>query len=176
MQALHIGVEFYTIRGTLFSLGYVHAKQTGCPHRAVLSSIPRSAYHCWRAIHAQLDFVLSHALWSIGKGNIFLAWYVVEFSSASRQASSASYLCQRGLQWPQYLMDEILSLLDPISIQSMRGCLSGQTSLATSSWWMPSLFLVHGNRRGLLILLSTGGNMFGINGYTQRQVFLATYA
>jgi hypothetical protein len=73
MQALHIGVEFYTIRGTLFSLGYVHAKQTGCPHRAVLSSIPRSAYHCWRAIHAQLDFVLSHALWSIGKGNIFLA-------------------------------------------------------------------------------------------------------
>nr|YP_010194808.1 hypothetical protein LK293_mgp087 [Arctium tomentosum]YP_010194938.1 hypothetical protein LK294_mgp088 [Arctium lappa]QZZ81547.1 hypothetical protein [Arctium tomentosum]QZZ81677.1 hypothetical protein [Arctium lappa] len=33
---------------------------------------------------------------------------------------------------------------------------------------MPSLFLVHGNRRGLLILLSTGGNMFGINGYTQK--------
>ncbi|KAI3666376.1 hypothetical protein L1987_89115 [Smallanthus sonchifolius] len=62
------GVEFYTIKkGTLFSLGYVHAKQTGCPHRAVLSSIPRSASHCWRAIHAQLDFVLSHALWSIGK-------------------------------------------------------------------------------------------------------------
>ena len=71
MQALHIGVEFYTIKGTLFSLGYVHAKQTGCPHRAVLSSIPRSASHCWRAIHAQLDFFLSHALWSIGKGNIF---------------------------------------------------------------------------------------------------------
>lgn len=73
MQALHIGVEFYTIKGTLFSLGYVHAKQIWCPHRAVLSSIPRSASHCWRAIHAQLDFVLSHALWSIGKGNIFLA-------------------------------------------------------------------------------------------------------
>lgn len=33
MQALHIGVEFYTIKGTLFSLGYVHAKQVpsqGC--------------------------------------------------------------------------------------------------------------------------------------------------
>lgn len=146
----------------------------GAPHRAVLSSIPRSASHCWRAIHAQLDFVLSHALWSIGKGNIFLAWYVVEFSSAGRQPSSASYLCQRGLQWPQFdgwNSEYFWSYLH--SINSIYAGLSfwglwGQTSLATSSIRMPSLFLVHGNRRGLLILLSTGGNMFGINGYTQK--------
>lgn len=114
MQALHIGVEFYTIKGTLFSLGYVHAKQIWCPHRAVLSSIPRSASHCWRAIHAQLDFVLSHALWSIGKGNIFLAWYVVEFSSAGRPRPHISV--KEAFNDPN-LMDEILSILDPISIQ-----------------------------------------------------------
>lgn len=120
------------------------------------------------AIHAQLDFVLSHALWSIGKGNIFLAWYVVEFSSAGRQASSASYLCQRGLQWPR-MKFWVFWILYPFNKFNL--CGAGQTSLATSSWWMPSLFLVHGNRRGLLILLSTAGNMFGINGYTQRQVF-----
>ncbi|KAI3751790.1 hypothetical protein L2E82_22881 [Cichorium intybus] len=31
MQDLHIGVEFDTIKGTHFSLGYVHAKQIWCP-------------------------------------------------------------------------------------------------------------------------------------------------
>ncbi|KAI3734169.1 hypothetical protein L6452_13632 [Arctium lappa] len=67
---------------------------------AVLSSIPRSASHCWRAIHAQLDFV----------------------DNPPRPHISV----KEAFNDPN-LMDEILSILDPISIQeiqSMRGCLS----------------------------------------------------
>ncbi|KAI3729900.1 hypothetical protein L6452_18572 [Arctium lappa] len=71
----------------------------GAPHRAVLSSIPRSASHCWRAIHAQLDFV----------------------DNPPRPHISV----KEAFNDPN-LMDEIL---------------------------------MHGNRRGLHILLSTGGNI-----------------
>lgn len=103
------------------------------------------------------------------KVTFFLAWYVVEFSSAGRQPSSASYLCQRGLQWPQsdgwnseYFGSYLHSIYAGLSFWAN---FTGYFILMDA---MPSLFLVHGNRRGLLILLSTGGNMFGINGYTQK--------
>ncbi|KAK1430367.1 hypothetical protein QVD17_13045 [Tagetes erecta] len=60
-QALHIGVKFYTINGLSFlSLGYVHGKQKVCPHKAVLSSFPRSPSNCWRAIEAQLDLFTNY--------------------------------------------------------------------------------------------------------------------
>ncbi|KAI3508875.1 hypothetical protein L1887_23895 [Cichorium endivia] len=41
MQALHIGVEFYTIKGTRFSLGYVHAKQIWCPSQYYIIDIEK---------------------------------------------------------------------------------------------------------------------------------------
>ncbi|KAI3664364.1 hypothetical protein L1987_89891 [Smallanthus sonchifolius] len=75
------------------------AKQTGCPHRAVLSSIPRSASHCWRAIHAQLDFVLSHALWSIGKGELAASLWSFFASHLNISISQAQSLEQRLESW-----------------------------------------------------------------------------
>lgn len=44
MQALHIGVELYKKKGDSLWAMFMRSKY-GAPHRAVLSSIPRSASH-----------------------------------------------------------------------------------------------------------------------------------